>query len=396
MIEAVGKILRSVAFATGATWKRIIPVVLITVCLLVVSCAGSEGDAKDGQSLSPVQKILKRLKKEKPPEPERLVNVRVWTSERRTVLPHLETTGSLRADREVVISSEVEGILQAIAVEEGDAVRKGQLLAQIRDTDYRLDLARAEAALRQAEASLANTRSEYARKDALYAEELITRQQYDDVSTRVALAEADLARAQATAAIAQERLARTKIYSPLVGAVKEKKVNVGDYVRNSVPLFAVIKIDPLKLVFTVAEKDIARLKVGQTVTFTVEAAGVQSFQGRLSLLYPHLEERTRTLQVEATVPNSDRALRPGLFARVRIQTGKPYEALVIPATSLLYDGPTIRVFVAEDGIARERIIQTGGRFGEVVEVTEGLSENEQVVVVGQNNLSEGVKLNVAR
>ncbi len=381
---------------SGRTLGRLASLGLAVMCLLLISCADSSGDSQKASSPPFWKKIVSRIKGEKPAEPERRVNVRVRAAQRLRVAPYLESTGTLRADREVTVSSEVEGIIQSIFVDEGDVVSRGQLLAEIRDTDYRLDLTRAEAALKQAEASLANARSEYARKGALYAEELITKQQYDDVTTRLALAEAELARAQATAAIARERLARTRIHSPLNGAVKEKKVNAGDYVRNSVPMMQLIKTDPLKLVFTVAEKDIALLKIGQTVSFTVDAAGETAFTGRVSLLYPHLEERTRTLQAEAVVPNTDRSLRPGQFARVRIQTGKPYDAVVIPVTSLLYDGQTVRVFVAQGDTARERIIQTGGRFGEVVEVTGGLSEGEQVVVVGQSNLSEGVKLHVAR
>ncbi len=334
--------------------------------------------------------------KEKKAEPERLVNVRVWPAEIKHVQPYLETTGTLKADEEVVVSSEVDGIIKKIVVEEGTAVGVGSLLAQINETDYMLDWKRADAALRQAQASLANAQAEYKRKSALYREELLTKQQFDDITTRVALAEADLERAKATLAISREKLVRTKILSPLAGSVKEKKVSMGDYVRNGTPLFQLIKIDRLKLNFTISEKDVAGLKIGQDVMFTVDAFPDKQFKGKVSLLYPHVEERTRTLQAEAIVPNADRLLKPGYFARVQIYTQAARDVVVAPITALMYDGSTIRIFVVNSNKAKERVIKTGNKYGEYVEVTEGLKEKEQIVVVGQNNLSEGVKVNVAR
>jgi RND family efflux transporter MFP subunit len=339
---------------------------------------------------------LVSCKDKKKTEPEKLVNVRVWTAEIKTVQPNLETTGTLKPDEEVIVSSEVDGIIRKIHVEEGTVVGKGKILAEINATDYELEMRRSFAALKQAEASLANAKAEYKRKEALYKEELITKQQFDDISTRLALAEAELDRAKATLETSKERLSRTRIYSPLKGAVKEKRVSVGDYVRNGTPLLQLIKTDPLKLNFTISEKDTAGLKIGQEVVFTVEALGDRQFRGKIYLLYPNIEERTRTLQAEAIVSNSGQVLKPGSFARVFVYTQAPRKVVVAPLTALLYDNSKINIFVADGNTARERIVKIGGKYGEYVEIIEGLKEKEQVVVVGQNNLSEGVKLNVAR
>ena len=334
--------------------------------------------------------------KEKKVEVERLVNVKTALAEKKQIQPYLETTGTLKAEEEVTVSSEVDGIVRKITVEEGSRIQRGELLALINDIDYGLELKKSEAALKQSQASLANARAEFSRKHSLYEEELITRQQFDDVSTRLALAQAEVERAKATLGAARQMLARTRIYSPITGAVKEKKISAGDYVRNGTPLFALIKIDSLKLNFTISEKDAASLKTGQEVVFKVDAFAGRPFKGKVSLLYPNVEERTRTLQAEAVVPNADHLLKPGYFARTQIFTQAARDAVVIPLTALLYDNSTVRVFVVNDKKARERIIKIGGKYGEDVEVVEGLQENEQVVVVGQNNLSEGVKVNVAR
>jgi len=335
-------------------------------------------------------------KKEKKAEAEKLVNVLVWPAEIKKVQPYLETTGTLKPDEEVIVSSEVDGIVKNIYVEEGSPVTSGMLLVQINETDYRLDWQRSEAAMKQARASLVNTQSEYKRKEALYKEELITKQQFDDVSTRVALAQAELERSKATLAISRERLTRTRIYSPLRGAVKEKKVSIGNYVRNGTPLLQLIKTDPIKLNFTVAEKDMAGLKIGQEVAFTVDAFSDRQFKGRVNLIYPNIEERTRTLQAEAIVPNSSQILKPGSFARIFIYNRPPHLAVLAPLTSLMYDSGIIRIYIANGDVARERIVKIGNKYGEYVEIVEGLKEGELIVVAGQNNLSEGVKLNVAR
>lgn len=166
---------------------------------------------------------LVSCKKEKKVEKETLINVRVQTAVKKQVRPYIETTGTLKADEEVMVSSEVDGIVKNIKVEEGYAVGRGRLLAEINQVDYVLDEKRADAALKQAQANLANAKAEFQRKEALFKEELITRQQFDDISTRVALAEADLSRAKASLDTSRERLSRTKIYSPLHGMVKEKE-----------------------------------------------------------------------------------------------------------------------------------------------------------------------------
>lgn len=335
-------------------------------------------------------------KKEKKIEKEILINVRVTAAQIKKVRPYIETTGTMRADEEVTVSSEVDGIVKSVKVEEGSAVSKGTLLVEINQTDYLLDKQRAEAALKQAEASLANAKSEFQRKEALFKEALITKQQFDDISTRVILAEADLAKAKSVVDTSAERLARTKIYAPLNGMVKEKRISAGDFARTSMPLFQLIKVDPLKMIFTVSEKEIAVLKTGQDVDFTVDSFEGKSFKGKVNLLYPNVEERTRTLQAEAIVPNAGRLLKPGLFTRATIYTGAPRDVILAPLTALMYDNATVSLFVVEGNVAHQRTVKTGNKYGEDIEIIEGLKEKEQVVIVGQNNLSEGVKVNVAR
>jgi membrane fusion protein (multidrug efflux system) len=326
---------------------------------------------------------------------ERVMNVKVWTVESKSLRPFVGTIGTLKPFEEVIVSSEVDGIAKNIMVDEGTHVSRGMLLAEINDTDYRLEARRAEAALRQTEATLANTKLEHERKAALYKEELVTRQQFDDISARLIFADGELDRAKASLSLAKEKLSKVKIYSPLQGFIKEKKATKGDYIRNGTALLVIIQSDPIKLNFTVPEKEVGKLKAGQDVQFRVDSFPDQEFKGRVRNIYPNIEEKTRTLQVEALAPNHDNRLKPGLFAKVTLYTGESRDLVVVPVTAVLYEDSRVKVFIVEGDRVRERVVKTGTKYGEFLEVIEGLRTGEIIVVVGQNNLSEGVKINVA-
>ena len=336
-----------------------------------------------------------KKKEAKAPE-ERAVNAGVQAAEVKPLKPFVETIGTLFPNEEVIVSAEVDGILKNVNVDEGTVVSKGMVLATVDDTDYSLEVKRAEAALRQAQATLENTKLEFGRKQALYKEQLVTQQQFDDVSTRLSLAESDVERARAALSLAKQKLIKTRIYSPLSGSVKEKRVSAGDYAKNGTNLFGIIQNNPIKLNFTVTEKDVGKLKKGQDVTFKVDAFRDREFKGKVNIIYPSLEEKTRTLQVEALVPNPDGMLKPGLFAHVTLYTGAERNTILVPIISLLYEGEKVKVFVVEGGRAKERFIKTGQKYGEMMEIVEGLKAGETVVTAGQQNLSEGVKVNVAR
>jgi len=358
----------------GRRFARLLIVFLVTLPLVLSGCG----------------------KKEDKGPKERIFNVRAVTVEKWVLRPYVEAVGTLKANDEVVVSSEIDGILKRITVAEGAKVGRGMLIAEINETDYRLEVKRAEAALRQTEASLANARLEFERKETLYKEQLVTRQQYDDITARLAVAEGDVERAKAALLLAKEKLAKTKIYAPMGGSVKEKRVTAGDYVRNGTPLVYLIQTDPLKLSFSIIERDVGKIKSGQDVKFRVDSFPGREFTGILKNIYPHLEEKTRTLQAEALVANSQQLLKPGLFARVTLYTGAPREVVVVPITALLYEGTNVKAFTVEKGEAKEKPLKIGQKYGEYVEILEGLQSGELLVTVGQNNLSPGVKVNVAR
>ncbi|MCX8023113.1 MAG: efflux RND transporter periplasmic adaptor subunit [Syntrophorhabdaceae bacterium] len=336
--------------------------------------------------------LVNGCKKKEVKVQERTFNVNAALVETRPLRPFIEAVGTLNPFEEVTVSAEIEGILKAVNVEEGTIVTKGMTLAEIKETDYLNEVKRDEALLRQAEANLSNIKLEFQRKEALFKEGLVTKQQYDDVTTRLSLAEAEIDRVNAMLSMARQKLSKTKVISPMAGVIKEKKVSSGDFVKNGTPLFVLIQTNPLKLIFTVPESDVAKLKVNQDVILKVSAYPDREFHGKSKIIYPSLEEKTRSLSIEAIVPNQDRLLKPGLFAKVILFTGEARQTVVVPVTSLLYEAEKVKVFVIEGDRARERMVKIGSKYGEMMEIKEGLKPGEKIAITGQQNLSEGAKV----
>ncbi len=335
-------------------------------------------------------------KKKEEAKAEKIINIKVITTQKKTVRPYIEAIGNLQPWDEAIISPEVDGILQEIPVEEGFPVTKGMMLAKINDIDYRLAVLTAEAALGQAQANLSNAKVMFDRMEALYKQSGVSKQEFDNASTRLDLATQDAQRAKAGLALSKERLSRVTIRSPLNGWVKLKGVTTGMFAKTGSPIMSLIQIDPLFCTFSVTDKDIGSLKAGQDVVFSVDAFPGREFKGKVDIIYPNVDEHSRMLKVEALIPNKSQELKPGLFARVTVYTGAPKEALLIPITSLLYEGTKTRVFLNENNKARERYLKLGKKYGEMMEIVEGLQAGEQLVVIGQNTLTDGVNVRVVK
>ena len=338
---------------------------------------------------------------------EKIINVQVQPVKKKSLRPFINSIGTLTPYEEVTVSAEVDGVLKDVMVDNGTIISKGMPLALIDDTDYSLEVERTNAVLKQADANLSNIKLEYQRKEELYKKELLAKQQYDDVSARLSIAEAEIERAKSSLATVRQKLSKTKIYSALSGVVKEKKVSAGNYVKNGTQLFTIIQTNPVKLDFTVSEKDLEKIRKRQDVLLKIYAFPDREFSGKISIVYPSIDERTRTVRVEALVPNGEGFLKPGFFAKVMLYIGDEKDIILVPVTSLLYEEERIKVFVVDGDKAKERFIKIGQKYRiqlavgsqqsaveEYTEIIEGLKEGEQVVVVGQQNLFEGAKVKI--
>lgn len=297
------------------------------------------------------------------------------------VAEEVEALGTLAANESVVIAPEIAGLVTKIGFEEGEAVTQGQALVELDATILRTELTQAEAEL-----SLAKDTFERARQLAQRGS-----------GTQVALeqATAQLAVSEAKLANVKARLEKTVINAPFNGLVGLRSGSVGAYVTVGQNLLTLTDIDPIKVDFRVPEIFLGRVKDGQAIQITVDAIPGRSFEGNIYAIDPVIDVNGRAIRLRAQVPNTDGALRPGLFARVTITTDVRENALLVSETAVLPDGTGRAVYVVADGKAQFTKVKTGKRVPGKVEITDGLAAGMRVVTAGQMRLRDGMAIEVA-
>jgi HlyD family secretion protein len=215
-------------------------------------------------------------------------------------------------------------------------------------------------------------------------------------SDRAALrvAEAEVARREASLGIVKKRLGDTTVRAPFAGVVAKRHVNAGEYVKENTALFTVVALDPLKYTGTVPERFAPDLKVNQRIELSVEAYRGQTFAGQVTRVSPAVEMQTRSLAVEGRVANHDGRLRPGFFAKGNVLTKKAIGVPFVPAEAVVYFVGISKVFVAADGKVEERLVKSGTRQGAWVEILEGVKPGEVVAVSNLSQLFNGAPVTV--
>ncbi|MBE0604649.1 MAG: efflux RND transporter periplasmic adaptor subunit [Deltaproteobacteria bacterium] len=361
-------------------------------------------------------------------------SVRVAAAEEGRLPRTVTVTGTLAADVDVVAGFKIPGRVIEIPVDLGTPVRKGQPLARLDPTDYRLRVQQAEAALRQVRASiglspegaddkvdpeetalvreagavLQEARQNRDRMEQLWKKEYIARAEYDSSLSKLLVAEGRyqaaieevrnraevLSERRSGLELAKQQLADTILLAPFDGSVRERRASVGEYLAAGAPVVGLVKIHPLRLRVAVPERDAPAIRAGQVVMVRIEGDPVEH-KGRVVRLSPSIQEQNRTLAVEAEVANPGGRLRPGAFARADIVVEAELPVVLAPASSVVTFAGIEKVFGVKDGRAVERKIRTGRRSGDRVEILEGLAAGEQVVV-DPGNLVGGTPVTVMR
>ena len=358
--------------------------------------------------------------------------VRVTPAAERTVARTVSATGTLAADEQVVLGTKVAGRLAEITVDLGTRVRRGQAVGKLDQSDFKLRVDQAEAALqqarvrlglapagsdervdpektaivRQARAMLDDARLTRDRSVKLMEMELIARAQLDSVEASLQVAEARyqdaleevrnrqaiIAQRRSELDLARQQLADTLILSPLDGAVSLKQASVGEYLTAGTPIATLVRVHPLRLRVLVPEREGAGVRAGHAVTLTVEGDPTV-YRGRVVRLSPVVQEQNRTLLVEAEVPNDRGFLRPGSFARVEIMTEVSQPVVTVPASAIIVFAGVEKVLVVRQGKTAEVRVTTGRRLGEDVEILDGLKRGD-AVVARPGNLTGGQPVTV--
>jgi len=289
----------------------------------------------------------------------------------------LRGSANLRARAQVEVLPKQTGVIARIMVEEGAMVRAGQALAALDSEEWRLQADQAEARAQAA-------RDAAARAAQLQTQGLISDQEVERLKSDALVAQADLQ-------LAQLRVRNAVIAAPIAGVVTHREIERGQLVNSSTPAFRVADVSRLEAVVGVPEREAGRVQVGQTARLRME--GRSSVEGRVTRVRPVVDPGSGTVQVVVEV-SPEQGLRAGQFVNVEIVTETLEERFTLPRTAVLVDGAAPRVFVVSGARAVEREVTLGVSQAERVEIQDGVMPGDTVVVIGQDNLRQGVAVNL--
>jgi RND family efflux transporter MFP subunit len=194
--------------------------------------------------------------------------------------------------------------------------------------------------------------------------------------------------------LAARQLRDTEIRAPFDGYVEKRLVNSGELVKSQMPVMAIVRLDPLKVIAEIPEKMAPWIHTGQPAELHVDAYRDRTFTGKLTRISPTVNAATRAFPFEALVPNADSVLKPGTFARVHIESGKVDDVVTLPYAALQYRYGVNRVFVVADGKLTMRELKVGERLGDRIEIVSGVKEGERVAATDVETLTDGTAVTV--
>ena len=303
----------------------------------------------------------------------------------------LVLTADIRPRLEVNVFPKVPGkIIEKILVEKGDFVQKGAIIAIIENQSVNAQVQEARAALELARANKDVVDKDYARLANLYAEKAVARQQLDHVQAQKESAYAQVDRARAVLDQISIFQRDHRIYAPASGYISARYVDAGALSAPVQPIVRISSEKQLKIITTVTEKDFRLIKKGMKCDITTDALPGKVFSGVVSVINPSFDPASRSGEIEIHLDNQDMQLRSGMFAHLTLYLGT-VKGIAVPRDVLQKTPGTgnYYVFVVKGGKASLRNIETGIAFKNIIEVTKGLEDGEEVVVTGQNRLKDG-------
>ncbi|HYP05367.1 MAG TPA: efflux RND transporter periplasmic adaptor subunit [Bryobacteraceae bacterium] len=390
---------------------RIFGPLVIAAGLALAGCSGKHEQAEAATT--------------KAPEP---IQITTAAAESRKLDKSIAVTGSLHPDESVAVGAEVPGRVSAIHVDFGQSVRKGQVIAELDKQELTLALDRSKAALaqalarlgldpgqenvrpdttpaiRQATAQMEDAKSKFENASRLVKTGDISQERFTEVqkvyqSRQAALdAARDDARTliasvqalQAEAKLAQKRLNDATVRAPFDGSVEQRLVSPGAYLKENTPILTLVKTNPLRLRVDLPESAVSVAKTGATLTFTTDAAPGETFTAIVRQLNPSVDEKSRTLVVEARIPRNDPRLRPGMFVQVQLSMQKAAEVVMVPKNAIYTVAGLNKLFVIREGRTVEQKIAPGQELEGWVEVPhDAVNPGEQVATSALAQLVTG-------
>lgn len=308
----------------------------------------------------------------------------------------LSLPGTLQGFVQSPVAARANGYVRRWTKDIGSRVAKGELLAEIETPELDQQLAQGAAARAQAASGLALASSTMERWEALRKKDAVSQQELDERRSNDAQARANLAAADANVDRLRQLAGFKRIVAPFAGVITRRNVDVGDLIDagGGRPLFLLAQTDPLRIYVNVPQAYSQLIKVGQPVTVTQAELRGQSFGGEIVRTAGAIDTATRTLQVEVALPNKEGLLLPGAYVQVALPLAAS-QALTIPANALMIRGEGLRVAVIDaGGVVRLRGVKIGRNYGESMELIEGVSAKDQLVLNPSDSLAEGDRVTV--
>lgn len=317
--------------------------------------------------------------------------------EARDVPVEIDSPVDLRPIEQADVGSKILGYVDAVLVDRGDKVKRGQPLAIVRPSDLPDQLAAARGTLAQTQAAFTLARANAERAQTLAPSGVVSQIELDTSTAALGSARASEAAAKAQLAALAVRLGETRIGSPLTGVVLTRRLDPGALVGLPAggTIVTVARTDVMRVFVTVNERAAGGLAIGQEAHVEVDALPGRSFTAKVARLSPGFDATTRTLDAEVQLDNRGGELRPGMYGRAAIRLGLHPHAAVVPVDAVQISNEKRYVFVIEGLVAKRRPVQTGVDGGDWLEVTSGLTPGETVVVAGADALSDGVTVRLS-
>ncbi|NIR50345.1 efflux RND transporter periplasmic adaptor subunit [candidate division KSB1 bacterium] len=290
------------------------------------------------------------------------------------------TTGTVLANEEVELKSEISGRITEIRLDEGSRVRGGQLLVKINDAELRAQLLKA-----QYQKKLAEDKERRGRKQLEI--EAISQEDYDVILNELNTVKAEIQ-------LIKAQIDKTEIRAPFDGVVGLRHVSKGSYISSDTKIANLLDINPVKIDFSIPERYVNLVEEGDRIVFKVQGYD-EEFEGEVYALEPRIDPATRTLQLRAFYPNKENKILPGAFADVRLVLDEIENALMIPTEALVPELKGQKVFLLKNGQAMPRQVEIGLRTEKNIQITEGLAAGDTVITSGILQLRPGDQVTVS-
>jgi RND family efflux transporter MFP subunit len=345
--------------------------------------------------------VLTSCSQDKKVEPSAGNAIPIKTGKVRHVQTHesISVSGTVTSpDEPVPVSFLVSGKVIQVVPREGDYVQQGQLLAVIDPLDYTLSLQAASAQAGQAKVALNRSKDEYGRMKFLYESRSLAENDFEKYKAAYLSAKEQVDQATANEKLARKRLSDASLYAPTDGFISKRSIEPGQTAAPGVPVFEIVKLDPVEINVGVPETDIHLVRVGQTAAVTIPALPTESFEGKVRVVNVSADPNTRTYMTRIVVPNPTHILRVGMVAEAWIRGDRLLDLMTLPAETILRDpqGATIVfVYYPEQQRVYSKRVETGSVYGREVAIKSGLSGDEAVVFAGQGKLRDGAIVSLA-